>query len=80
MLPAAVSDLRQRIPLAERTIPMFQFWSLAIALPLMAAQAYARSVGLSHFDARVMNVAMHGCNPSAAVALLSSATAPAAVT
>ena len=77
MLPEALGDLRQRIPLAERTIPLLQFLSLSIALPLLAAQAYARSIRLSHFDAHPMNVAMHGWNPGIGVELLRRAASVA---
>ena len=74
MLPEAVSDLRRLIPLADRTVPLLQFLSLSIAFPLLAAQAHARSVGLSHCDVRTMNVGLDGWNADAAVAQLNRAS------
>lgn len=72
MLPEALESLRRRIPLGERTVQILQFLSLSAALPLLAAQAHARSTGLSHFDAHTMNVGLDGWNADAAVAQLKS--------
>ena len=70
MLPEALESLRRRIPLGERTVEMLQFLSLSVALPLLAAQAHARSTGLSHYDAHTMNVGLADWNADAAVAQL----------
>ena len=77
MLPQVINDLRSRLPLAARSLPALLTLTLAIALPLISAQAHARLCVLSHGDAHAMNVGLEGWDADAAASLLLSVAPPA---
>lgn len=70
MLPQVINELRAQLPLVERSVGTLVAFSLAFALPLLSAQAHARSCGLSQGDAHSMNIGVEGHDVAALIAFL----------
>lgn len=70
MLPVAINELCDAIPLCDRSLYLLIMFALSLALPLLFAQAHARSKKYSHFDTRRMNVGLEGWDVAGAKSLL----------
>lgn len=68
----AALELRARMPLEGRSVDALVFFALAIAMPLLAAQAHARTLGVTQGDARIDNIGLEAWDGAVALAILRS--------